>query len=170
MLHNPSVLENHVVSSPQYNDFSQGSDALPLAKQVKTPAFFYTGWFDTFSQGTIEAFISRQEQGGEGAKGHQKLVIGPWTHYWPKSFKMGDFEVPEISPKVLHLTFPLSDGLITTSRNMITKWIKSLLLPILSWDHLTVLQAHPLAMYGAHQKNGPSLLLQPHSISTVKAN
>ena len=52
------------------------------------------GWFDTFLQGTLSAFEGRHYQGGEGAKGNQKLVIGPWTHFWPMSKKLGDFDVP----------------------------------------------------------------------------
>lgn len=92
----PSVL-SHVVNSPYYNDFWQGLDSQPLASQVEVPAFFYGGWFDTFLQGTLDAFVARQEQGGDGARGRQKLVMGPWTHYWPQSFKMGDFEVPDIA-------------------------------------------------------------------------
>lgn len=80
---------------PFYGDFWDKFDSDLRAKSVKTPAVFFAGWFDTFSQGTIEAFNARQNNGGVGAKGSQKLVIGPWTHYWPHDMKLGDFEVPE---------------------------------------------------------------------------
>ncbi len=38
------------------------------------------GWFDIFSQGNIDAFVGYQHEGGEGARGNQKLIMGPWTH------------------------------------------------------------------------------------------
>jgi putative CocE/NonD family hydrolase len=38
------------------------------------------GWFDTFALGTVDAYRTRQHQGGPGARGKQKLVMGPWVH------------------------------------------------------------------------------------------
>jgi len=38
------------------------------------------GWFDIFAQATLDAFIGYQTQGGPGARGKQKLIMGPWTH------------------------------------------------------------------------------------------
>jgi len=38
------------------------------------------GWYDIFSQGTIDAFVGYQNRGGPGARGKQKLIMGPWTH------------------------------------------------------------------------------------------
>lgn len=91
----PSVLQ-HVLNNPHYNDFWKGLDSLSVTPQVRTPGILYTGWYDTFLQGTLEAFSARQHQGAEGAKGQQKLIIGPWTHFWPKSFAFGDFEMPAV--------------------------------------------------------------------------
>jgi uncharacterized protein len=39
-----------------------------------------SGWFDVFCQGTLDSFSRLQTQGGSGALGKQKLVIGPWGH------------------------------------------------------------------------------------------
>jgi predicted acyl esterase len=84
------------VSNQYLNDrFWQGFDVRNVAKNVTSPAIHQTGWYDTFLQGSIEGFLARQEHGGEGAKGQQKLVIGPWTHFWPMSTRLGEFEVPE---------------------------------------------------------------------------
>jgi len=44
------------------------------------PALHVGGWYDIFLQGTINAFMERQYNGGPGSKGNQKLVIGPWWH------------------------------------------------------------------------------------------
>lgn len=90
----PSVLDC-VLQQPSYNDFWQQLDTLTVADKVKTPAVHYGGWYDIFLQGSIEAFLARQNQGGDGAKNTQKLVIGPWTHFWPRDQSLGDFDVPE---------------------------------------------------------------------------
>ena len=102
----PSVLKN-VVDQPFYNDFWQRLDSRKVASQVNVPAVHYGGWYDTFLLGTLESYMTRQELGAEGARGKQKLVIGPWTHFWPKVQSLGNFELPasarvppmDISPK-----------------------------------------------------------------------
>jgi predicted acyl esterase len=38
------------------------------------------GWFDIFTQATINAFLGYQNHGGPRARGRQKLIMGPWTH------------------------------------------------------------------------------------------
>lgn len=84
-----------LVKEPFYNDFWKGFNCNEVCHLVKTPALLYTGWYDTFLQGTIDAFVARNEMGGEGAKGKQKLIIGPWTHYWPQSMRLGDYQAPK---------------------------------------------------------------------------
>lgn len=77
-----------------YNDFWAKFNALDLAHQVQVPAIHYGGWYDVFLQGTLDAFATLQKNGGEGARGKQKLLIGPWTHLWPKDDRFGDFKMP----------------------------------------------------------------------------
>lgn len=60
-----------------FYDPVQTSDRFSL---VTVPAVHYGGWYDIFGQGTIDAFVGYQHEGGAGAKGKQKLVMGPWTH------------------------------------------------------------------------------------------
>ncbi len=48
--------------------------------QVNVPAIHIGGWYDIFTQGTIDGFLGYQHQGGPGAQGKSKLIIGPWTH------------------------------------------------------------------------------------------
>ncbi len=85
---------SYVSQRPFYNEFWKQLNSAEVADRVTVPAIHVGGWYDTFLQGTLASFTTRQEQGGEGAKGKQKLVIGPWTHFWPMSKKLGDFEVP----------------------------------------------------------------------------
>lgn len=63
-----------------YDDYWRGQDATLKFKQVNVPAVHVGGWFDTFAQGTIDAFVGRQYEGADGARGRQKLVMGPWAH------------------------------------------------------------------------------------------
>ncbi len=48
--------------------------------KVKVPVFHMAGWYDIFLMGNINAYDALQRFGGPGAKGRQKLLIGPWTH------------------------------------------------------------------------------------------
>jgi len=48
--------------------------------QVRTPILHIGGWYDLFSQGTLDQFRLLNTEGAPGARGNQKLVIGPWTH------------------------------------------------------------------------------------------
>lgn len=91
---NPDVLA-FVLNQREYNEFWDQVNTSKVANQVQVPAIHYGGWYDIFLQGTIDGFASRQYHGGEGAKGKQKLLIGPWTHSWPKNTKLGDFDVPK---------------------------------------------------------------------------
>lgn len=65
------------------------------AHKVEVPALHYGGWYDVFSQGTLDSFVALQENGDQGAKGKQILVMGPWTHHWPRDLALGDFKIPE---------------------------------------------------------------------------
>ena len=47
---------------------------------VHTAVLHVGGWYDVFQQGAIDGYRTYQHQGGEGARGRQFLVIGPWTH------------------------------------------------------------------------------------------
>jgi len=67
-------------SHPTYDAYWQGFNAEPLASKTTAPAVHVGGWFDIFQQGTINNFVTRQHQGGDGAKGNQKLILGPWPH------------------------------------------------------------------------------------------
>jgi uncharacterized protein len=48
--------------------------------KINAAALHIGGWFDIFAQATIDAFLGYQEHGGPGARGRQKLIMGPWTH------------------------------------------------------------------------------------------
>jgi predicted acyl esterase len=84
-----------VLDHPDYDDFWQDRDAVRRAASTRAPAVHYGGWYDTFLQGTIDTFCAWQGHGGPGARGRQKLVLGPWTHGGPGKTEWGDFELPQ---------------------------------------------------------------------------
>ena len=64
---------------------------------VNVPALHLGGWFDIFTQGTIDAFTGYGEEGGDGAAGNQYMMIGPWTHSTMGTTAQGELEFPEDS-------------------------------------------------------------------------
>lgn len=75
----PRALEIHR-SHPSYDDYWRANDTHTRFAMMNVPAVNVGGWFDMFAQGTIDQFMGRQHQGGEGSKGRQKLIMGPWQH------------------------------------------------------------------------------------------
>jgi predicted acyl esterase len=63
-------------------------------EDVNVPAIHIGGWYDIFSQGTIEAFIGYQHYAGPGALGKSKLIMGPWTHTGFFLRKQGELTYP----------------------------------------------------------------------------
>ncbi|WP_377162165.1 CocE/NonD family hydrolase [Prosthecobacter fluviatilis] len=75
----PKALAIHR-AHPSYDDYWRANDTHTRFALMNVPAVNVGGWFDMFAQGTIDQFIGRQHQGGEGSKGTQKLIMGPWQH------------------------------------------------------------------------------------------
>lgn len=100
-------VHSFILGQPLFNHFWKHFDTRLVADRVNAPAIHATGWYDTFLAGAIEAFQARQQRGGPGARGNQKLLIGPWTHFWPSLglTQLGDFEIPEVG---LHPPIDLS--------------------------------------------------------------
>lgn len=63
-----------------FDDYWKNLDCESKYPQAVTPMVQVGGWYDIFSQGTLNSFMILQNNGGPGAKGKQKLVMGPWTH------------------------------------------------------------------------------------------
>lgn len=91
----PEQNMREVRDHPTYDDHWKLVDSVAEAGRIRVPAIHYGGWFDIFSEGTIEGFVSRQTRGGKGARGTQKLVMGPWLHGGPGATRIGDFELPQ---------------------------------------------------------------------------
>ena len=49
--------------------------------QIEVPALHVTGWYDLFTQATLDDFVGlRQSAGSPGAREQQSLMVGPWLH------------------------------------------------------------------------------------------
>ncbi len=64
-----------------WDSFWDSFAVVPRVAEIDVPELHIGGWYDIFSQGTLDAFALTQHHGGPGALGRQKLVVGPWTHY-----------------------------------------------------------------------------------------
>ena len=49
-------------------------------EKVNVPVYNQGGWYDIFVQGNIDNFVGLQTRGAGLARGHQKLMMGPWGH------------------------------------------------------------------------------------------
>jgi len=65
---------------PHYDAFWDAVNTETRIEMINLPAYHIGGWYDIALKGTINGFLTRQTEGAEGARGNQKLLIGPWTH------------------------------------------------------------------------------------------
>lgn len=81
-----AIQEPHLIdvykAHPTYDDFWAFYNVVPKAGQVTAPGLFIGGWYDIFDQGTIDAFLARERDGGEGARGRNYLVM-KWSGHGP---------------------------------------------------------------------------------------
>ncbi len=49
-------------------------------KYIDIPIYQYGGWFDIFNEGNVRNFMYLQHEGPNGARGNQKLEMGPFGH------------------------------------------------------------------------------------------
>jgi putative CocE/NonD family hydrolase len=63
-----------------YDDYWALRDLTARFPLADAPAVHEGGWFDIFTQGTIDSFMGLNENGGPHARGKQHLIMGPWTH------------------------------------------------------------------------------------------
>jgi predicted acyl esterase len=68
------------VAHPKYDGFWAEMNPETQAERVHAPGVFFGGWYDIFLQGTINSFVTIHNHGGEGARGHCRLIIAPIGH------------------------------------------------------------------------------------------
>nr|MDO8086199.1 CocE/NonD family hydrolase [Candidatus Sigynarchaeum springense] len=68
----------HPLKGPAWNSTSLSMNG--RYANVKVSALHVGGWYDIFSQGTIDGFVGYNYGGGASALGKQRLVMGPFGH------------------------------------------------------------------------------------------
>jgi putative CocE/NonD family hydrolase len=49
-------------------------------KYIRIPIYNVGGWYDIFNDGNVSNFVYLQNKGASGARGNQKLMMGPFGH------------------------------------------------------------------------------------------
>jgi len=78
-VHQPEVAEEWK-AHPTYDEYWKYYNIGEKIADVTAPALLVGGWYDIFQQGTIEQFVLRQNEAGEGARGNQHLIMKWSTH------------------------------------------------------------------------------------------
>jgi hypothetical protein len=89
-LHKLDEVFEHPFEDAYWNE----RNLLHRVDRVVVPILHIGGWYDIFSQGTLDLFRKIQEEGGPGARRNQKLVMGPWVHRWYVLQKQGELFYP----------------------------------------------------------------------------
>ncbi len=61
---------------------------------INVPVYNVGGWYDIFALGSANSFTGLQTGGKAGARGNQKLLMGPWTHGMNRR-EQGELVYPE---------------------------------------------------------------------------
>ena len=80
-----------------YNSTSLSYPVGPSYSNVSVYGIHVGGWYDHFLQGTIDGYIGYDDYGATRALGHQKLVMGPWTHGSIYGGRQGELTYPQNS-------------------------------------------------------------------------
>jgi hypothetical protein len=80
-----------IFAHSSYDEMWERLDLSTRFDSVNVPIYHWGGWYD--AQG-IEGFAGLQHGGDKGARGKQKLLIGPWTHTNWFNQKQGELTFP----------------------------------------------------------------------------
>jgi len=80
-----------------YNSTSLSIPIGPHYSNVSVYGIHVGGWYDHFLQGTLDGYVGYDDFGATRARGHQKLVMGPWTHGSIYGGQQGELRYPDNS-------------------------------------------------------------------------
>lgn len=87
-----SALEHYI-----QDDYFDYYDMPANFSNIKIPIYHVGGWYDSFLDGTMKNYVGLQENGGQGAKGNQKLLMGPWAHHDFPQYSLKEDELNLVS-------------------------------------------------------------------------
>jgi putative CocE/NonD family hydrolase len=84
-----------LASRPVKDDFWQRVSPANYVKgsDLRVPMLFIGGWYDIYTDQVIAAFQTAHSSGGEKARSHSRLIVGPWVHMTDQ-LKNGQLEYP----------------------------------------------------------------------------
>jgi hypothetical protein len=89
-----STIRDNLAARPMKNQAWQAlSASFVKGEELRAPMLFVGGWFDIYTDGVIAAFETVRAKGGEKARAHSRLVMGPWVHGIDQ-VKNGQLEFP----------------------------------------------------------------------------
>ena len=69
------------IEHPDYDDYWKTLDAAARFNKITIPVHTFGGWFDIFTQGTVDGYVGMKERGGsEVARRQSQMIMGPWGH------------------------------------------------------------------------------------------
>jgi predicted acyl esterase len=92
----------------KYGDFWTKGNLANNYSNIHAASIHLGGWYDIFTQETINGFNGYQTQGGLGAADNAKLIMGPWVHAGMFGYPTGDIQFPNQVPGIF---FKATDGL-----------------------------------------------------------
>lgn len=98
-----------ILDHPVRDAFWDPGDAEDRQPLTEIPMYHVGGWYDVFLQGSLNHFAGLQTRGGTGARGNQKLLVGPWTHVAVDTADQGELQYP--SNSTLGMSELLGDAL-----------------------------------------------------------
>jgi predicted acyl esterase len=98
-------LTNHPTKDIFYNSTSMFMDIGPRFENVNVSAIHIGGWYDLFQQGTLDGYMGYDDLALPSVRDRQLLIMGPFTHGFPREGKQGDYTFPtkSISGSQLYL-------------------------------------------------------------------
>src|SRR5271165_721557 len=77
----------------QAGEYWSSIDLSQSLHRIRVPALHFSGWYDTYLEGSVQGFIALcREAGSDFARQHQYLVAGPWQHLpWGDRVGASDF-------------------------------------------------------------------------------
>lgn len=84
------VIAKNAASYPSSAEYA-ALDIQRNAEFIDIPIYNLGGWYDIFNEGNVRNFMKLQHEGSKGARGNQKLEMGPFGH----GELSGDLEYPD---------------------------------------------------------------------------
>jgi len=87
-------LLQQIASRPLMNDQWRSIEATaPKAEDMRVPMLLVGGWYDIYTDLVLDSFLQIRAKGGENARRHSKLIIGPWIHAYEDK-RTGSLDFP----------------------------------------------------------------------------